>query len=65
MKTTLKKAWVKLSEKEQRNVSKRTGVDVSRINGYFQNINEIRSDSLELLAESLGFKLQAHDTKAN
>lgn len=65
MKTTLKKAWVKLAEKEQRNVSKRTGVDVSRINGYFQNINELRTNSLELLVSSLGFKLTAHDTKAN
>ena len=57
MKQTLKKTWVKLPEKEQRNVSKRTGVDVSRINGYFANINELRTDSLELLVSSLGFEL--------
>lgn len=57
MKQTLKKAWVKLPEKEQRNVSKRTGVDVSRINGYFAGINELRTDSLELLVSSLGFEL--------
>jgi hypothetical protein len=57
MKKELLKAWVKLPEKEQRTVSKRTGVDVSRINGYFANINELRTDSLELLVSSLGFIL--------
>lgn len=65
MKKELLKTWSKLTEKEQRNVSKRTGVDVSRINGYFANINELRTDSLELLVSSLGFKLVAHDTKTN
>lgn len=57
MKQTLEKTWSKMTEKEQRNVSKRTGVDVSRINGYFANINELRTDSLELLVSSLGFEL--------
>lgn len=65
MKRELLKTWSKMTEKEQRTISKRTGVDVSRINGYFANINELRTDSLELLVSSLGFKLIAHDTKTD
>lgn len=57
------KAWQKYTEKEQRNISKRTGIDVSRINGFFKGINHLRSDSLEALSFALGFKLEAHDTK--
>lgn len=57
MKQTLKKTWVKLPHKEQKQISRKVGVDISRINGYFAGLNEVRSDSLELLADSMGFEL--------
>ena len=57
MKKELKKAWVKLPEKRQNEISRYMNVSVNNINGYLADRNEMRTDKLVILTDLLGFEL--------
>lgn len=57
MKKELLKAWSKMTEKKQNEISRYINVSVNNINGYLAGRNEVRTDKLVMLTDLLGFEL--------